>query len=64
MAERECRKVRGIQQAKKMVPLITREASFGQHVSKLVFGINIFVLDLGVQINLVKQPIKSSSVGP
>ena len=46
-----------------MVPLITCEASFGQHVSKLVFGINVFDLDFGVQIDSVKQPIKRNSVG-
>ena len=28
-----------------------------------VFGVNIFDLDLGVQIDSVKQPIKSNSVG-
>ena len=41
-----------------MLPLITREASFGQHVCELVFGVNVTDLDLGVQINSVKQPIK------
>ena len=27
------------------------------------FGVNIFDLDLGVQINSIEQPIKSNSVG-
>ena len=35
------------EQAKKMVPLITCETTFGQHVSKLVLGVNIFDLDFG-----------------
>ena len=43
--------------------IIVRETSFGQHVSKLVFGDNIFDLDFGFQIDPVKQPIKSNSVG-
>ena len=38
----------------KMVPLITCETRFGQHVCELVFGVNIFDLDLGVQIDSVK----------
>ena len=46
-----------------MVPLITCKTTFGQHVRELVFGVNIFDLDLGVQANPVKQPIKRNSVG-
>ena len=38
-----------IEQAQQMIPLITREMSFGQNVSELVFGVNVFDLDLGVQ---------------
>ena len=37
-------------------PLITMSASW-------VFGVNVFDLDLGVQIDAIEQPIKSSSVG-
>ena len=33
---------------RKMVPLITCETAFRQHVSKLVLGINILVWDFGV----------------
>ena len=29
----------------------------------MVFGVNVFDLDLGVQIDSIKQPIKSNSVG-
>ena len=36
---------------------------FGQYVCELVLGVNVFDLDLGVQIDSIKQPIKSNSVG-
>ena len=29
----------------------------------MVFGVNVFDLDLGVQIDSIEQPIKSNSVG-
>ena len=45
-----------------MVPLITREITFGQH-EKLALGVNKFDLDLGVQIDSVKQPFYRNSVG-
>ena len=46
-----------------MIPFITCEVSLCQYVCELVFGVNVFVLDLRVQIDCVKQPIKSNSVG-
>ena len=46
-----------------MVPLITCEISLCQSVCELVFGVNVFDLDLGVQIDSIKQKIKSNSVG-
>ena len=52
-----------VEQTQKMVPLITCEVSLGQYVCELVFGVNVFDLDLGVQIDSNKQPIKSNSVG-
>ena len=52
-----------VKQAQQMIPLITREISLGQYVCELVLGVNEFDVDLGVQINPVKQPIKSNSVG-
>ena len=48
---------------KKMIPFVTCENSFGQHVRELVFGVNVFDLDFGVQINSIEKPIKSNSVG-
>ena len=53
-----------VKQAQQMIPLITRDISFGQNVSKLVFGVDVFDLDIGIQINSFKQPIKCNSVSP
>ena len=47
----------------KIVPLPC-ENSFGQHVLELVFGVNVKDLNFWVQINPVKQPIQSKSLGP
>ena len=44
-----------------MISFITRETLFGQHVRELVPGVNMFDLDLGVQIDSVEQPIKRNS---
>ena len=46
-----------------MIPFVTCEISLGQHVCELVFGVNVFDLDLGFQVNPVEHPIKSNSVG-
>ena len=46
-----------------MIPFITCEISLSQYVCELVFGVNVFDLDLGVQIDSIKRPIKSNSVG-
>ena len=54
--------IHDVEQTKKTVPFITRETSCGQHVRKLVFGVNIFDLDFGVQVDPIKQPTKSDSV--
>ena len=52
-----------VEQIKKIVPLVTREISFSQHVCELVFGVNITDLNFGIHINSVKQPIQSNFVG-
>ena len=52
-----------IEQAQQMIPFITCEISLCQYVCELVFGVNVFDLDFGVQIDSFKQPIKSNSVG-
>ena len=53
-----------VEQMKKIVPLITREITFGQSVCELVFGVNVPNLNSGFQIDSVKQPIRCNSVGP
>ena len=40
-----------VEQTQKVIPLTSRETSFGQNVCELVFGVNIFDLDLGFQID-------------
>ena len=52
-----------VKQTQKMVPLITCEISLCQYVSELVFGVNVFDSDFWVQIDSIKKPIKSNSVG-
>ena len=52
-----------VEQAQKMIPFITCEVSLGQYVCEWVFGVNVFDLNFGVQIDSIKQPIKSNSVG-
>ena len=53
-----------VKQTQKMIPFIKCEIFLCQYVCELVFGVNIFDLDLGVQIDSIKQPVKSNSVGP
>ena len=48
---------------KKMIPFITCATSLCQYVCELVFGVNVFDLDFGVQIDSMKKTIKSNSVG-
>ena len=52
------------EQAQQMIPLITCEMSFGQNVSELVYGVDVFDLDFGIQIDSIKQPVKRNSVSP
>ena len=63
MATRINREIHYVEQTKKVIPLISWETSFGQNVSKLVFGVHIFDLDFGFHIDSVKQQVKSNSVG-
>ena len=39
---------------KKMIPFITCEISLGQYDCELVFGVNVFDLDFGLQIDSIK----------
>ena len=47
-----------------MIPFITSETAFRYNVCELVFSVNLFDLDFGVQVDSVKEPIKRNSVGP
>ena len=49
-------------QTQKMIPFITCEISHGQYVCELVFGVDVFILDLWVKIDSIEQPIKSNSM--
>ena len=51
-----------VEQTKKIIPFVSYEVSFGQNVCDLVFGVNVPYLNLGVQFDSVKQPIKRNSV--
>ena len=48
---------------KKIVPFVTCEISFCQDVCNLVFGVNVPYWNLRIQVDSVKQPIKSNYVG-
>ena len=52
-----------VEQTQKMIPFVTCEISLCMYVCELVFGVNVFDLDLEVQFDSIKQPIKSNSVG-
>ena len=52
-----------VKQMEKTILLITSEVSLRQCVCELVFGVDVFDLNLLVQIASVKQPVKSNSVG-
>ena len=53
-----------LNKAQQMIPLITCEISLCQCVCELVFGVNVFDLDFGVQVDSIEQPIKRNSVFP
>ena len=53
-----------IKQSQQMIPFITCKTALCQNVCKLILGVDVFDLDLGVQIDSIEQPIKSNSVGP
>ena len=46
-----------------MIPFVTCEISVGQHVRELIFGVDVFDLDFGIQIDAIEEPVKSNSVG-
>ena len=52
-----------VEQTEKMVPLITCEVPFSQDVCELFFGVDVLDLNIRIQLNSVKQPVLSNSVG-
>ena len=48
----------------KIAPLITCEIALCPYVCEFVFGVDIFDLNLWIQIDSVKQPVKRNSVSP
>ena len=46
-----------------MIPFFTCEISLWLGRLRIGFGVDVFDLDFGVQINSIEQPIKSNSVG-
>ena len=51
-----------VKQTQKMIPFITRETSFSQMSASLFFGVDVFNLNFGMQINSITQPVKCNSV--
>ena len=52
-----------VEQTQKMSHSSRVKFLFVKYVCELVLGVNVFDLDLGVQIDSIKQPIKNNSVG-
>ena len=52
MATRKHCNVHNVEQTEKMVPFFTCETAFRQNVGELVFGINVFDLDVGSRLVL------------
>ena len=52
MVTRKQRKTHDVDQTEKMIPFITSEMAFRQHVCEKGFCINVFDLDFGVQATL------------
>ena len=57
------REIHDVEQSKKMVPFITRETTFGQHVRKLVLGVNKYDLDFGWSKLILSNEHERESVG-
>ena len=49
-----------VEQTQKMIPFITFEISLCQYVCELVLGVNVFDLDLGVQVNSIKNQSRAT----
>ena len=52
-----------VEKTEKVIALFKGEIARGEDVGKLVLGVNMFVLDLGIQVDSVNMPIERDSVG-
>ena len=52
-----------VEQTEKIVPFITCELALCQYVSELVLGVDVFDLDLWVQVDSVKLTNKAKLCG-
>ena len=52
----------GVKQGQQMIAFITCVIPLCLDVCKLIFGVDVFDLDLRVKIDLIEQPIKSNSM--
>ena len=52
-----------IEELEKMVPFVASECAYAQHVCQLVSSVDIFDLDLWIEVDPVNQPIWRNSVG-
>ena len=52
-----------VKQIQQMISLITCDIPFVKMSASWFLGVDVFDLDFGVQIDSIKQPIKSNSVG-
>ena len=63
MDARKHRLSHNIEPLEKMVPFVASECAYGQHVCQLASSVDIFDLDLRIEVDPVKQPTKRNSVG-
>ena len=57
LTARKGREIHDVEQTKKVTSFVTRVTSFEEQVNEVVFGVNIFDLVLGVQVDSVKQSV-------
>ena len=60
MATRTHRETHEIEQTQKVIPFIFLETSFGQNVSELVFGVNVFDLNFGSKLILSRNQSRAT----
>ena len=53
---------RQIEQLAQLEPLVSGERTIGKNISELFVGVDIFDLDIWIQVNLVRQPVQVNTV--